>query len=235
MSRSAAVCVAASTPRCTTSFKRSSVFGNEMFACTSALLSRTPPSKNVTWLRICSVLPIEEVFADRRRALLLHRRRRLLQLRTRKPVLDLLLLLRVEDGLRGCERGGGECERREKEGPWNQGKVHNGLSQRRSTHAHRYRPIFQCQERLRLHTARRRLQGPVRAQRRGETRRAQTAAGEPEDFLRRSQRAGRKTIGRRFEDRVMVEVPGSGVGAGAAPAMMPPPATPTLPAASNTS
>src|SRR5713101_4403534 len=104
-----------------------------------------------------------------------------------------------------------------------------------NAYAYWCRPIFQRQERLRLHPARRRLQGPVRAQRRGETRRAQTAAGEPEDFLRRTQRAGRKTIGRRFEDRVMVEVPGSGVEAGAAPAMMPRLATPALPAASNTS
>ena len=51
--------------------------------------------------------------------------------------------------------------------------------------------------------------------RRGETRRAEAAAGEPEDFLRRAQRAGRKTIGRRFEDRVMIEVT-AGVEAGAA-------------------
>src|SRR6267378_1212395 len=75
-----------------------------------------------------------------------------------------------------------------------------------NAYAYWCRPIFQRQERLRLHPARRRLQGPVRAQRRRETRRAQAAAGEPEDFLRRAQRAGRKTIGRRFEDRLMVEV-----------------------------
>src|SRR5882762_3407669 len=99
-----------------------------------------------------------------------------------------------------------------------------------NAYAHRCRPIFQRQERLRLHPARRRLQGPVRAQWRSETRRAEAAAGEPEDFLRRPQRVGRKTIGRRFEDRVMVAVSGAGAGTGAARAMMPPLATPTLPA-----
>src|SRR5262249_9576028 len=80
-------------------------------------------------------------------------------------------------------------------------------------HAHRYRQIVLPEVRLRLHSPRRRLQGSIRAQRRGEARGPRSPAREPEAVVRREERAGREKVGggpegRRVTKEALIEMEG---------------------------
>src|SRR5215510_3694367 len=80
-------------------------------------------------------------------------------------------------------------------------------------HAHRHRQNVLPEVRIRVHPSRRRLQGRVRAQRRGEARRHGLPAREPETVLRREERTRRKKVcggpeGCRMTKEALIEMEG---------------------------